>query len=112
MVTVTISVGRGIWCGELCEADWDRFRSDVTRALDVYGHAKVHVSSALQAAGVWNNVRETSATWVADVPDDNIGRLQDELVRLAGVYDQDAIAFTEGTTTLLERVKPILRSAR
>lgn len=100
MTTLTVSIGRAIQGVPMTAKRWRAFRDDVSATLEA-GGCSVHVTAA-RSTGVWDGVLEESATYVADVPEQQLLGVVGELRRLCGLHSQDAIACTIGTTLLLD----------
>lgn len=98
MATATISIGRGGAGRRLSDIAWGEFSTNIIQMLNQI-RATVFVNAA-ESIGEWEGVSEESRTWVAD-----IGDLADFvtgwLELSAAVWEQDAIAFTVGETTLV-----------
>ena len=96
---VTISIGRNIGAEPMPDRRWLMFREAVWEALDT-ADATVHVGDA-KSIGEWEGIAEDSATFVAEVPPDNVPALLQDIRELCGPYGQDAIAVTVGRTFLV-----------
>lgn len=100
MATATISIGRGGAERRLSDSEWNAFSTNIIQLLNHIG-ATVFVNAA-ESIGEWEGVSEESRTWVADIGDTEGDFLIGWLSMTAGAFDQDAIALTLGTTTLVE----------
>ena len=97
-ITATVSIGRGVVAGEpLDDIDWASFRRLVGVLLTDTVDGTLHVDGAL-STGVWNDVPEESATFVAEVPQHSLAVVRAGLRFLAISYGQEAIALTLGHT--------------
>ena len=105
MATATISIGRGGGERRLSDAEWTNFTSHIIAMLNHIG-ATVFVNAA-ESIGEWEGVEEESRTWVADIHDRR-DFVTGWLELSAAAFEQDAIAFTVGETTL---VTPPIREA-
>lgn len=98
MATATISIGRGGGERRLSDTEWTRFTSHIIAMLNHIG-ATVFVNAA-ESIGEWDGVEEESRTWVADIGDRALF-VTGWLEMSAAAWEQDAIAFTVGETTLV-----------
>ena len=105
MATATISIGRGGGERRLSDAEWAHFAVSI-RDLLAHIEATVFVDGA-ESIGEWEGVAEESRTWVADIGDRS-AFATGWLEITAAFFEQDAIAFTVGETTL---VTPPIREA-
>lgn len=100
--TVTVTIGRNVGDEPMSGKEWHKFKTAVRTTLSSLG-GTVYVNGAEAYDSVWvsgtGNVRETSATYVADVTD--VHNVRIVLAYLAGRYQQDAIALTIGETELI-----------
>jgi hypothetical protein len=104
MPTTTISIGRNVTDDDghtvaMPRTDWSTFQR-LVRHLLVEVRAIVHVDGA-NHRGTWAAHTEESATWVAEVEDDELPHVEAQLDALAYRFGQDAIALTIGTTKLV-----------
>jgi hypothetical protein len=98
MATATISIGRGGNERRLSDRSWSEFTTNIIQLLN---HIKATVFvNAAESIGEWEGVEEESRTWVADIGD-RADFVTGWLEMAAGAFEQDAIAFTVGETTLV-----------
>ena len=97
--TITISIGRNIGSEPMIGWEWDAFRDGIRSALADLG-ATVYVDAAA-SVGEWDGIAEQSATWVAEIDADHVQYVPTYLTALCAQFNQDAIALTAGTTTLV-----------
>jgi hypothetical protein len=83
----------------MAEDRWQAFRDGISGHLARF--ADVVYVNAAHSVGEWDGVPEASATYVADMPADNVRALRACLVLDCGKYGQDAIALTVGHTDLV-----------
>lgn len=108
-ITITIGLNSNRTLQPLPMRRREQFRDAVRLVLRQAG-ATVFVDGA-QSTGTWIDakthtlVREASRTWVADVPDPQF--VANLLPDLCELYEQDAIAFTVGTTELVAGRQPV-----
>ena len=97
--TVVVSIGRRAHAAQepLDRFDWHRFKEAVAALLSEATDSTLHVDGAL-SVGVWNDVAEESATFVASVPEHAVRTVRAGLRWMAKEWGQEAIALTVGTT--------------
>lgn len=98
MATATISIGRGGGERRLSDSAWQEFTTHIIAMLN-HIRATVFVNAA-ESIGEWDGVEEESRTWVADIGD-RADFVTGWLELSAAAWEQDAIAFTVGETTLV-----------
>lgn len=98
MATATISIGRGGGERRLSDIAWREFTTNIRQMLN-HINATAFVDAA-ESTGEWEGVSEESRTWVADIGDHR-DFVTGWLEMSAAVFEQDAIAFTVGETTLV-----------
>ena len=98
MATATISIGRGGGERMLSDIAWREFTTSIIQMLN-HIRATVFVNAA-ESIGEWEGVSEQSRTWVADIGD-RADFVTGWLEITAAAFEQDAIAFTVGETTLV-----------
>ena len=99
MNTVTITIGRNFGDVPMTASRWAGFKNDIQTVLDNH-YATVYVNAAA-GRGTWEGVEEENATWVAGLDAAFVPKVRERLSYLADVYEQDAIAYTVGTTDLV-----------
>lgn len=113
--THTISIGRNVADEPLPEGDWARFVEALRAEVD--RHAEdVHFAGF--GAGEWTDetgrtIAEESFTivWAGELSAADTAELELALAGLAAEYEQDAIAWTSGTTALVAAARrPRLRA--
>lgn len=109
-ITLTIGLNSNQTLQPLPSYVASRFR-DAIDALLLSSGATVFVRDA-GSSGTWQDVNsgqtvhEESRTWVAAITSENVWRIRDALPGLCEQYEQDAIAFTTGTTELVGLRQP------
>lgn len=104
-VTLTIGLNSNQTLQPLQEFVSRRFRQDVDAMLASV-NSTIFVQDAL-SSGTCRDVNsgtlvhEESRTWVADVNDSHLDAIRRALPGMCERYEQDAIAFTTGTTELI-----------
>lgn len=99
MKTATISIGRGGGSRRLSDESWSEFTTHINQLFHHTG-ATVFVNAA-ESIGEWEGVAEESRTWVADIGSVSRDFITGWLQMTARTFEQDAIALTIGTTTLV-----------
>jgi hypothetical protein len=90
MKTVCLQVGNSD--DKLSQADWSRFVSEI-RYTVVEWITDIHFSGASYPTESWQN-----ACFVWAVPDENIEKVKDAVKEIRQRYQQDSVAWLEGST--------------
>lgn len=99
MATATISIGRGGGERRLSDLSWAEFTIHINRLF--YDISAIVFVNAAESIGEWDGVAEESRTWVADIGSVSRDFITGWLEMTALTFEQDAIALTIGTTTLV-----------
>lgn len=97
MKTVAIQIGNTD--DKLTQMMWSAFIKQAYATI-CRRAAQVHFSGYSDPAESWQN-----AAFIFEISEGEAVKLWDEMMKMAGAYNQDSIAWTEGRTLFVEAIK-------
>lgn len=100
-MTITLQIGNTD--DKLSQLQWSRYITSASNWIQKYcesGAARIHFFGTSPGDEPWQN-----ACWVFDISIEDEPNLRQSVLKVAGIFNQDSVAWTSGTTEIEKAIQ-------